>query len=173
LFKKAVFVLAFSLCFQGLLLAEGNIKVGDRIIGSTFRTLAKGFVLAVDIEQLKKNNIDKLTAMKDEKFRRRYAEVYEIIQDLPTDLKNAYGIKKEMTRQEAIAEIKKMDKKKIYAIIDAVPDAVIVRQFKQYLAEQKRTLEESSAAEEINKFWQKVLKKIHAPETQKNSKDKI
>ena len=160
--KRTVLFLILSLCFQGFLLAEEKTSVGDRIIGSTFKTLAKAFVVTVDIDALKKNNINKLKGMKEDKFKQRYAGVYEVIKDLPANLKVNYGIRENMTREQAIKNLEVLDKKKIYAIIDAVPDVIIAQQFKQYLSEKKHGLEESNVVEEINKFWQKITKKANA-----------
>ena len=41
---------------------------------------------------------------------------------------------KDMTKEEAIAKIKLLDKKQLYDAIDSIPDNVIAGLFKDYLA---------------------------------------
>lgn len=59
----------------------------DKIIGPTFRILAKTFVTLADINKLKKKNIKKLNKMSEENFRKRYAKAYEDIKNLPEYLR--------------------------------------------------------------------------------------
>jgi len=153
--------LILNLCFPGFLLAEGKTSVGDQIIGSTFKTLAKAFVVTADIPALQQNNINKLKKMNGEKFKQRYAKIYEVIKDLPDNLKVSYGIKEDMTQEQVIQSLKILDKKKIYAVIDAVPDEIIAKQFKQYLNRKKQAIEQSSVVEEMNKIWRKIIKKAN------------
>jgi len=157
--KQIILALSLALCFQGLVLAEEKVGVEDRIIGSTFKTLAKAFVLAVDINKLKKNNINKLNKMSEEKFSKRYAKAYAIIKDLPPKLKESYGITEAMTKETAIRNTESLDKNKIYEIIDSIPDEVIAKQFKQYLSDVKEDIGKSSAVEQINKLWNKIIGK--------------
>ena len=99
--------------------------------------------------------------MNGEKFKQRYAKIYEVIKDLPDNLKVSYGIKEDMTQEQVIQSLKILDKKKIYAVIDAVPDEIIAKQFKQYLNRKKQAIEQSSVVEEMNKIWRKIIKKAN------------
>lgn len=155
--KQIILILILSLCFQSFIFGEEKVGVGDKIVGSTFKTLAKAFVVTTDINKLKKNNIDKLNKMNEEKFKKRYAEVYKVIKDLPAKLKVSYGITKTITKEQIIKDIESLNKKNIYEIIDSIPDAIIAKQFKQYLSEKKQEIQKSNAVEQINKFWNKMI----------------
>jgi len=57
--------------------------------------------------------------------------------------------------------ITSLDKIKIYAIIDSLPDAFIARQFKQYISAKKQEIQESSLAEKINNLWNRIIGKTN------------
>lgn len=154
--KKSALLLLLSLCFQSFIFAEERSETADRIVGTTFKALAKAFVLATDIDKLKQNNIARLEKMDGEKFKKRYAEVYEATEGLPAELKLSYGITEEMPKEQAIKDIKSLDKKKLYGLIDAIPDAIIARQFEQYLSETKQDFMKSNLVEQVTKFWNKL-----------------
>ena len=153
--------LVTGLCFKNYIFAQEKVNIEEKIIGSTFKTLAKAFVVMVDMDKLKKNNIEKLSKMDEEKFRRRYAKVYEAIKDLPPKLKDSYGITEAMAKEQAIKNIESFDKKKIYETIDSIPDTIIVKQFKQYLSEKKQEMRKGGLVEQINKLWDKMIRKVN------------
>jgi len=159
--KQFILLLILNLCFQSFVFAEGKVSAEDRIAGSTFKTLAKAFVAITDVNKLKKNNIDRLNKMNEEKFKKRYAGVYQVIKDLPAELKVSYGITEAMTKEQVIKNIESLDKKKIYEMIDSIPDAIITNQFKQYLGEKKQEIQKSNLVEQINGFWNKILEKVN------------
>lgn len=158
---KIILLLILSLCFQSSIFAKEKASVPDRIIGSTFKTLAKAFVATTDINKLKKNYIDKLNKMDNEKFKKRYAKVYETLKDLPPHLKAKYGISENMTKEQAIKNIESFDnKKKMYKIIDSIPDTFIVYHFKQYLSKTKQEIQKTNLVEQIKNFWNKMIEKM-------------
>jgi hypothetical protein len=156
-----ILLLVTGLCFQSYVFAKEKFGFEDMIIGLTFKTLAKAFVATEDIDKLKKNNIEKLNKMDEEKFKKRYAKIYEAIKDLPSDLKVSYGITEHMSKEQAIKNIELLDKKKIYETVDSVPDTIIAKQFKQYLSEKKQEIEKSNIVEHINKLWDKMTRKVN------------
>ncbi len=158
---KLILFLATGLYFQNYVFAQENVSMEDKIIGSTFKTLAKAFVVMADIEKLKKNNIDKLNKMDKDKFKRRYTKVYEVIKDLPPKVKVSYGITEHMPKEQVITNIESLDKKKIYETIDSIPDTIIAKQFKQYLSEKKQEIQKSNMVEQVNKFWNKMIEKVN------------
>jgi len=158
-----ILLLVTGLYFQGYLFAQEKVSIEDKIIGSTFKTLAMAFAVMADIDKLKKNNIEKLNKMDEEKFKRRYAKVYEVIKDLPLELKVSYGITEHMSKEQVIKNIESFDKKKIYETIDFIPDKIIATQFKQYLSEKQQEMRKSNLVEQINKFWNKMIKKVNIP----------
>ena len=97
--------------------------------------------------------------MDDDKFKRRYSQVYKALEDLPPFLRGKYGITKDMAKEQAISNIKAADKKKIYEIIDSIPDKVISDQFKQYLNKSKEEIQRSNIVKQVNKIWNKMVEK--------------
>ncbi len=154
-------LLILSLCFQGYIHAEERVSMEDRLIGSTFKTLAKAFVAVADINKLNKNNIDKLSKIDKYKFQSRYAKVYAVIKDLPYHLKTKYGITEHMTKEQVIKDIESLDKKRIYEIIDSIPDKIIANQFKQYLDNKKQGIQKSNMVKQINRFWNELIRKVN------------
>lgn len=157
--KQIALILILSLCFQSFIFAAEKANLVDKIIGSTFKTLAKAFVLSADMNKLKKNNIDILNKMSEEKFKKRYSGVYKVLKDLPPKLKVEYGITETMSKEQAIKNTESLNKKKIYEIIDSIPDAIIAQQFKQYLNQKKQAIQKSNVVEQIKKFWNKIIGK--------------
>lgn len=158
-----ILLLAISLSSQNYVFAEEKASIEDKIIGSTFKALAKTFVAMADIDKLKKNNIDKLNKMDKEKFKKRYAEFYEVIKDLPVELKVAYGIGEAMAKEQAVRNIDSLNKKRIYEIVDSLPDTIITKQFKRYLSQTKQEIQKSNIVEKINKVWNKIVEKVNTP----------
>lgn len=158
-----ILILVIGLSFQSCAFAKEKVSIGNMIIGSIFKGLAKAYVTMTDIDKLKKDNIDKLNKMDAEKFQRRYAKVYEVIKDLPSDLKVSYGVTEHMTKEQVIKNIESFDKEKINGTIDSIPDTIIVKQFKKYLSEKKQEIQKSNLAEQINKFWNKIIEKVNKP----------
>ncbi len=65
-----------------------------------------------------------------------------------------------MTRAQAIRIVRTMDKKKLYEIIDSVPDAVIARRFnEQFQADEPG--KKVSLQEKIAKAWDRFLIKVN------------
>lgn len=171
LLTAAVFMFLMFSCFQysDIVFGEENNtgwaaaldNAQDNLIGSTFKTFAKTFILVVDMDKVKNGNIAKIKKMDDGKFNKRYAKIYAVIKDLPEDLKVKYGVVEGMTKEQVIEDIELIDKNKLYAEIDSVPNSFIAGQFKKYLAEKGKELKKINFGEEINKFWNKTIKKAY------------
>lgn len=160
---KLILLLAIGLSFHSRAFAAEDTSLQDNVIGSTFKTLAKGFVAVMDVDKFKKNNIVQLNKLRPDKYKRKYAKVYQIIRELPPELKIEYGIVEDMPREQLVREIELLDKKKIYEAINAIPNAIIGREFRLYLDGQKQEIRESSLVKQVNEFWNKVLAKVHGP----------
>jgi len=154
-----VLLLIINLCFQGPLFAKEKTNVGDKIIGSTVKTLAKAFVLTINVNALKKKNIDELNKMDEKEFRKRYADVFKIINKLPAELKVKYELTETMTKEQAIKNLESLNKNKIYGAIDSIPDEFIVEKFKVYLKRKKQEAQKSNLFEEVKKFWNEIVTK--------------
>jgi hypothetical protein len=137
-----------------------NTNTADAIIGSTFKTLAKAFVVTANIEKLKKDNVDKLKKKNNDKFRAQYAKFYAILENSPS-LRARYGLVENMTKDEAVAKIKSLDKKKIYAAIDDIPNKLIADQFRLYLGRKKQEMQNSNMVVQIRQTWERIIKKAY------------
>ena len=160
--KRSVFALALVLCFQGPVLAAEQVTVQDRVVGGTFKTMAKAYIATVDIRQLKDKNIKRVENMHDDRFEKKYAEVYKVIKGLPSALRKKYGIRENMTKAQVIAVIRSLDKKQIYEIIDQVPDPMISQQFNAQFS-QKDGAPRENLTDQVRKIWEKVVAGVNAP----------
>ena len=153
--QRILMVFVLGVCFQSVVLAD-NATVQERIVGGTFKTMAKAYIAATDIEKLKDKNIKRIRIMRQDWFNKKYAEVYKVIKDLPPSLMEKYRVREYMTRGQVIAIIRSLDKKQVYEIIDQVPDPMISRQFSA------RFSHEDGAAgdglmDRIHRIWDKVV----------------
>jgi len=110
----------------------------------------------MDIDKFKKDNIGQINKLRPDKYKKKYAKIYDVIKELPPGLKAKYGIIEDMPREQVIKNIESLDKKKVYELIDSVPDAFIAREFKNSLKEKKRQAQENNFIKEINEFWKKI-----------------
>ncbi len=150
-------LLIISLFTQKIVFAEAQTSIEDKIIGAAFKNIAKAYIMAVNLKQLKEDKTAMLKKIEEDKFRKRYAKTYAVISELPKEIKASYGINENMNKDQAIRKINSLDKKKVYAIIDGVPDAVIAKHFKEYLAARKQSLQSSNIAEQVKNFWERVI----------------
>jgi len=130
--------------------------VVDNIIGSTFKTLAKTFTATVDIDKLKKYNIERLKKSDENKFRRQYLKVYNTVKDCPWII-GRYGLTQDLSKAEAIDKINSLDKKKIYQTINAVPNSFIADQFKSYLAKKEEEIKKSDIKGQVGRLWGQIV----------------
>jgi hypothetical protein len=163
--QRIMAVLVMSLCFQGLSLAAEQVTVQERVVGGTFKTMAKAYIATADIRQLKEKNIKRVENMREDWFKKKYAEVYKVIKDLPPKLRTKYGVKENMTKAQVIAVIRSLDKKQIYEIIDQVPDPMISQQFNAQFS-QKDGEAKDGLTDRIGKIWAKVVAEVNAPSKQ-------
>jgi hypothetical protein len=112
-----------------------------------------------DMDKLKKESIAKLERMNDLKFQQRYLKVYPALKDLPDAVKKKYAIQEDMSRQEAISQLKKLNKQMAYEVIDRLPDSAIAGQFRRYLLRHAQELEKRNLLEQINIFWSRITQR--------------
>ena len=70
--------------------------------------------------------------MRQDKFEMRRAEVMLAVKDMPASIKEKYLLSENMSKDDAIMAIYLLDKKRLYEIIDAAPDAMLARLFKEH-----------------------------------------
>lgn len=156
--RKLFVLTVLFFCFLRPVFAQEKLSIEDIVISSTFKSLAKGFILLNNIDSLKKNNVSRLNKMDEKKFKKQYAKVYNTLKDLPVQLKNTYKITEHMTKAQAIKNIESMDKKKLNRIIDSIPDTVIAANFKSYINEAKQKIQEKDIIQQIDNLWNKIIK---------------
>jgi len=131
--------------FLGRTWAEGisNEPAKIRLIGFIFKVVAKGIVVAVTPNALKTEAVDKINKMSEEDFRVRYHDFYEHFANnrVSTD---AYGFHSKMTRSEAVEFINTLNKDKMFALIEFLPDTFIANEFKRYLFKHRQTVPDSN-----------------------------
>jgi hypothetical protein len=142
------------------ILAQAKISLQDKMIGSTFKSLAKVFVLASDLDDLKRSNIDKINMMEEEKFRKRYTRLYEVIRELPLRVRIKYGFKENLLKEEAVKILDSFNKKRVCRLIDSVPEAVIAAEFKEYLSSKQKELQEYNIVRQVKDFWNEQIQKM-------------
>ncbi len=137
----------------------------DKIIGSTFKIMAKTFVKTVNMDKLKSVNIAKLQKMSDDKFAKKNLKVYEFTKDLPLDLKEKYCVSDHMTRQQAIDNINSLDKKEVYALINKIPNTLIATKFRQYVNNSRQKVVDSNLVGYIKNMWSGFAGRATSDET--------
>ncbi len=117
----------------------------EKFIGTFVKTFAKTYIATHNLEKFKEKNIRKLLKMDEAKFQRVYKKIYkEMMVDLPQHLKDAYGVTEHMTREKAIERVKMFTtKKQIYKMINAIPNHMIARHFKNHKNEFKKTMKKN------------------------------
>jgi len=100
--------------------------------------------------------------MSEEKFQKQYAKAYKDIKDIPEHLRVRYGIDENMTREQSIKIIRILDKKKLYELLNSIPDVVIAGKFKEDLSKRKQKLEgkNSDIISQIGQAWNNIVKKM-------------
>jgi len=142
---------AFVCAFPAHAAAAGseNQSTQDKVIASAFRIVAKAFVAAVDLDKLKDGMTARIDKTGDLYFHARYMDIYEHIYEQPF-FTQTWGLRQDLTKEEAMAIIRSFDKPKLYALIDAIPDIVITNEFKRYLWKRKEALPTGSDPENFS-----------------------
>ena len=126
-------LLAMVLFLKNPALAEAG--VGEKLAGVTIKSTVKVYVAITNIEKTKKKIVDKIQKTDKKEFRERYAKLYELVKDLPSDIKTTYRITPGMTMEQMVENVRSVDKKAVYKIINSMSDRTVTELFKQYLKE--------------------------------------
>lgn len=154
-------ILAFLLLPAFFSYAADKEPLSDRLIAAAFKSLARGFTAVADLEKLKQANIKRLEKMAEAKFQRQYAKVYPLLNQLPAEIKAEYAVKENMPKGQAIANVKALNKEKVYRLIDAVPDGLIAQQFRLHLVSLKDKAGSGAMAllRQVRAVWDKIIKR--------------
>ena len=140
---------------------DTNFKLNERLIGFTFRNMARAFVLTQDLDKTKGDLVGKISKMDEEKFYSFYYDFYEHVYDFQF-LVNKYKLCEDMARDDVIKAIKSLDKNVLYEIIDNIPDAIIAREFNRYMRYAKKDGEDVNKLEQLSKALSRMIEKIKA-----------
>jgi len=151
--------LLILLFLPGNVYAQEAANFGDYAIAGTVKALAKVFVQTADLDKIKAKQIEVLTRMKEEKFNKRYAEFYVAVKDIPPELLLHYGMIKHLSKQNAIKEIQRADKRDLVEIIDKMPDYVIVKYIKDCLRQKADDFKNEPLIQQIDSLWMKFIQK--------------
>jgi len=156
--KKKIILLFMVLFFScSLAFAEGGKNIEYGVIAFTFRNIAKAYISVADMAKLKKDNIQALKSIDERTFRRRYAKVFKMINELPPEYQAKYGINPNMNKEQAIKRINSWDKKKLCLMIDDVPQDMIGKYFEEYVKNHKETGSKDSLLQ-IKDFWERIAR---------------
>jgi len=161
-----VMVLGAVLCRQALaeVTPHEKEKLKVKFIGVTFKVLAKVYTATTDIEKLKSKNIKAIDKMPDAKFRKRYAGYFGLFKNLPQRYIDEYKLTEHMSKQQAVDGIRSLDKRKIYQIINAIPNTTIAESFSTYLRSKKEAEANGKKSDglmgHINNVWKDALNNI-------------
>ncbi len=147
------------LFLPGRVYADGINSFGDHSIAVTIKVLAKAFVEAVDLEKVKTKHIKSLLKMNEAKFQKRYSEIYDVLKDIPPELRSHYGVTERMTKEEVIRDIRSLDKKDLVQIIDGIPDQVVIKHVKDYLRHKADQAKDQIFLQQIDSLWKKIIQK--------------
>ena len=114
---KAMRVFLIILAAIGLCCASARAQTAqDRLISVTFKTLAKTYIATTDFNALKNNTITRLQQLDTDSFHEKYPNTLKLIDDAPV-LTKQFGLRSDMPRDQAVAFIRSLDKKKASALI--------------------------------------------------------
>ena len=140
---RVVLLLAMIFFLKAPVSAEAG--VGEKLAGVAIKSTVKIYTAVTNIEKTKKKILDKLQKTDEAEFRERYAKLYELVKDLPSDIKAAYRITPDMTMEQMAENVRSVDKKAVYKIINSMSDRTVTELFKQYLKEARKKSKKSEA----------------------------
>ncbi|MBU1912038.1 MAG: hypothetical protein KKB22_00690 [Candidatus Omnitrophica bacterium] len=131
----------------------------DAIFAFIFKILAKAYVSTTDIEILKKENIDRINKMDEESFHWFYLDFYEHISKV-SFININYGLNEDISKEGAVSKIKSLDKQKLYAIIDSLPNEIIIGEFKRYLSNNNKQVPQINSVSQVRQSLGQMIESI-------------
>lgn len=136
-----------------------DVTSKDTVFAFIFKILAKAYISTADIEVLKKENINKINKMDEEGFHWLYLDFYEHISKVSFINVN-YGLNEDISKEEAVSKIKLLDKQKLYAIIDSLPNEIIISEFKRYLSNNNRQVPQIDSVSQVRQSLGQMIESI-------------
>ena len=158
-YLKKILILALltGLFFPQHRCVASEPAIDEKIISAVLKSFARAFTATADIEKIKRENIARIERMRQDKFEMRRAEVMLAVKDMPASIKEKYLLSENMSKDDAIMAIYLLDKKRLYEIIDAAPDAMLARLFKEHVSRTSQQIQSSQLAVQIRKIWDNFI----------------
>jgi len=131
----------------------------DAVFAFIFKILAKAYVSTTDIEVLKKEKIDRINKMDEESFHWFYLDFYEHISK-SSFININYELNEDISKEEAVSKIKSLDKQKLYAIIDSLPNEIIISEFKRYLSKNNKQVPQIDSVSQVRQSLSQMIESI-------------
>jgi hypothetical protein len=141
-------------------MAAGEPGVEAKIVGPAFKTLAKAYVATANLKEVRSKSVARVESMREDHFRKRYAQVYAVLNKLPVKLLIKYGVTQSLSKDQAVVLIRGLEKKDLYEIVDAVPDEVIAQEFRKTFENDDLQGSASSLMVRVKETWGDIMKKI-------------
>lgn len=157
---KAMRVPLIILAAIGLCCASAHAQTAqDRLISVTFKTLAKTYIATTDFNALKNNTVTRLQQLDTDGFYERYPNTLQFIDDAPV-LTKQFGLRSDMSCEQAVAFIRSLDKKKVSAMIDAVPDQVVARHIMQSFSQEANSAKSKNVMDRVRQAWTDIQSRL-------------
>lgn len=131
----------------------------ETVIGSSFKLMAKTYVLTTDLEKLKKKHITQIQSSGEDEFRFIYAKTLGVIAESPR-LKSDFGLDAYMDRDGAVDKLKGLNKDRLCRMIDAVPDSVIASRVASFMARRVDEMKGMDLTQRISHVWNSFRQRL-------------
>ena len=138
---------------------EPKESFGEAAIGNTLKVLAKTYVTAMDLKKFKKRHSERIQKMDEQGFRQAYANTLGVLKHSPK-LQSEFGLSEEMGKAEALQRLQKIDKKTLCAMVDAVPDKVLIAKFKAFSSRHSGELTGKDTLTQVHTGWKSFTDRL-------------
>ncbi|MGE5309290.1 MAG: hypothetical protein ACM3OC_09405 [Deltaproteobacteria bacterium] len=158
-------LLALCLCVPGPCRAQQQSDTGKKgafgeaAVGGALKILAKTYVNTTNIKKLAKRHIKRIEKMDEETFQAYYGRTLSVIKASPR-LTTDFGVPAYLTREAALDQLRQVNKEKLCRMIDAVPDKVVIEQFKSFSSRHSEELTGKDAVGKAQIGWKTFQERL-------------
>lgn len=132
---------------------------GEAAVGTTLKVMAKTYVTAMDLKKFKKRHAERIEQMDEQSFRAAYNNTLTIVKYSPK-LRSDFGLAEDLGREEALERLRKLDKKTLCRMIDAVPDKTLIAKFKAFSSRHSDELAGKDIAAQLQIGWKSFTTRL-------------
>jgi len=132
---------------------------GEAAVGTTLKVMAKAYVTTMDLKKLKKRHTERIEKMDEQSFQAAYNNTLTIVRYSPK-LRSDFGLADDLGREEALERLRKLDKKTLCRMIDAVPDKVLIAKFKAFSSRHSDELAGKDTAAQLQAGWKSFTTRL-------------